>query len=292
MTQPNHYSDRNETASTSVFNLYWVIGALIVLIPVGAGLYYLLDHDELQPSTTAIEYTTPVEQAQTPTAAAAPAPEPELLPEKLVRATVADQPTTKPIPQLPDLDNSDQDIIQALSALSNHLSFKTWFNSTEIIRKTVILTDNISTGKLARKYLFIPSPSVKFSTYRVGSMEYMDPSSYARYDRYIDIIDSIDIDKTAALYQKYRPLLNQAFAELGYPDRSFHETLMSTLETFLKAPIIENDLQVTRPSVMYKYVDPNLETLPAIHKQLLRIGPNNTRKLQHKLAQIKTALEQ
>jgi len=291
VTQPNHYSDRNETGSTSAFNLYWIIGALIVLIPVGAGLYYLLDHDEPQPSTTAIEHTTPVEQAQTPTAAAAPAPEPELLSEKLVRATVADQPTIKPVPQLPDLDNSDQDIIQALSALSNHLSFKTWFNSTEIIRKTVILTDNISTGKLARKYLFIPSPSVKFSTYRVGSIEYMDPASYARYDRYIDIIGSIDIDKTAALYQKYRPLLNQAFAELGYPDRSFHETLMSTLETFLKAPIIENDLQITRPSVMYKYVDPNLEALPAIHKQLLRIGPNNTRKLQHKLAQIKRALE-
>ncbi len=292
MTQPNHHSDRNETASTSVFNLYWVIGALIVLIPVGAGLYYLLDHDEPQPTTTIVEYSEPAEEIKaSPTAST---PEPELPQENPVSTTIADQPTStpKPIPQLPDLDNSDQAIIQALGNLSSHTTFKTWFNATEIIRKTVILTDNISTGKLTRKYLFIPAPSVKFSTYKVGSEEYMDPASYTRYDRYVDIIASINTNKTAALYQEYKPLLNQAFAELGYPDRSFHETLISTLEAFLKAPIIENDLQVTRPSVMYKYVDPNLEALPAIHKQLLRIGPKNTRKLQHKLAQIKTVLEQ
>ena len=281
MTQPNSYSHNNPTNRTSAFNPLRILGALIVLVPVGAGIFYLLGPEEKQPAVTQIK------QLQLPPDELAP--NHDLPPEVPVGVTALNPPQSAPI-LLPNLNDSDQEVIGALSNLSSDTTLGSWFNTSEIIRKTVVLADNFAQGKLAKKYLFIPGPAEKFSTYKRGSLEYIDPASYARYDRYVDIIVSINVDSAVRLYQKYHPLLDQAFAELGYPDRSFHQALMGTLDRLLKAPVTESALQVTRSSVMYKYVDPELEALPAVHKQLLRIGPANTRRLQHKLSQFKSAL--
>lgn len=289
MTQPNPYSNHNESVHRSAFNPLWIIGALIVLVPVGAGIFYLLDPEDKLPAVAEIKQLLP-EEEQIQVLPDESAPQPDKPREKSVGIATSSPSQSVPV-VLPNLDDSDQEVIGALSNLSSDPTLASWFNTSEIIRKTVILVDNFFQGKLPKKYLFIPGPSEKLSTYKNGSLVYIDPASYARYDRYVDIIVSINVDSAVRLYQKYSPLLDQAFAELGYPDRSFHQALTGTLDSLLKAPVTENDLQVIRSSVLFKYADPELEALPALHKQLLRIGPANTRRLQRKLSQFKEALD-
>jgi hypothetical protein len=46
----------------------------------------------------------------------------------------------------------------------------------------------------------------------------------------------------------------------------------------------------TRPWVRYQYVDPQLESLAAGQKILLRMGPDNERRLKQKLRELRREL--
>lgn len=191
---------------------------------------------------------------------------------------------------LPDLNNSDAEIQQAASQLTPAPNWGSWITTDEAIRKFVVVIDNMAQGKIARKHLPIPKPDEKFVKSSDGVKFYLDPAGYERYTPYISLFESIDNDMAVELYRRYSPLLEQAFAELGYPNRNFHDTLMKSFEQVLNAPVINRDIELIRPSVLYKFADPALERAPAVHKQLIRMGPDNTRSLQQKIKQLKATL--
>ena len=45
-------------------------------------------------------------------------------------------------------------------------------------------------------------------------------------------------------------------------------------------------MRLVRPVVMFEYADPQLESLSAVQKQLLRMGPDNSRAIQAKLGEM------
>ena len=53
-----------------------------------------------------------------------------------------------------------------------------------------------------------------------------------------------------------------------------------------RAPILEGPIPLVRPSVRYEFADPSLEARSALHKQMLRMGPRNTRLLQRKAGEL------
>ncbi|MGZ8931621.1 MAG: DUF3014 domain-containing protein, partial [Methylosarcina sp.] len=60
----------------------------------------------------------------------------------------------------------------------------------------------------------------------------------------------------------------------------------------ISAPIRTERLAVVRPSVHYKFADPALEALNPVHKQMLRLGPENTKIIQNKLRRLVEALSE
>ena len=50
--------------------------------------------------------------------------------------------------------------------------------------------------------------------------------------------------------------------------------------------MLEQPILLTRPVVMYEFLDPSLEALSASQKQMIRLGPKNTKALQLKLSEI------
>jgi hypothetical protein len=58
----------------------------------------------------------------------------------------------------------------------------------------------------------------------------------------------------------------------------------------LTTPVIVEPLKLTRESVTYKFADPDLEGLMPLQKQLLRAGPENTRRIQQQAKALKEAL--
>ncbi len=72
-----------------------------------------------------------------------------------------------------------------------------------------------------------------------------------------------------------KPLIDEAYAELGYPDDDFSDTLQDAITRVLDMELPDSSLELVRPSVMYQYKDTQVEALPDSDKLLLRIGKEN-----------------
>ncbi len=271
--------------SEEKLNLVWLIGALIALLPIGAAIYFLFawQPDRSEPVTTKI--VEPVTQQ-------IPMPEPEVAtlesetpqPAKPVKPEIPDA------PPLPVLNQSDAEVIEQLSGLDSMGDISNWLNTDEIVRKLMVVADNMADGKVARKYIAIPKPKLPFKVIEKDGREYIDPQSYARYDSYADTFDNLNLAAATQLYSRYLPLFEEAYGELGYPDRDVKERILTAIDKVLATPVILKDIEVARTTVIYKYVDPELEQLPALQKQLLRMGPRNIAIIQRKLRQLKASL--
>jgi hypothetical protein len=94
----------------------------------------------------------------------------------------------------------------------------------------------------------------------------------------------------AQMFHFSRPLIERAFSELGYQPRQMDGIILTALEQILLAPIIVEPIRLTRESVAYKFADPELESLSPLQKQLVRSGPENTRRIQQQALLLKNAL--
>ena len=178
-------------------------------------------------------------------------------------------------PELPDLNTSDNAFRSALSLLDPSKALLGWLIDEELIRKFVVTVDNMADGKLPRKHSLLRPMTDKFRPSSREDQLWLDGYNYSRYNRYVELVGSIDSERWVELYRRYYPLMQQAYAELGYPRKSFHDRMLKALDHLLAAPIVPRALALAQPSVMYIYAEPELEQLSAVHKQMLRVGPVN-----------------
>lgn len=191
---------------------------------------------------------------------------------------------------LPTLDNSDNIFMAKASNLSWLPAFAKQLIKKDLARNFVTFVDNLSRGDLALKYSPIKKPATKFSISEIDNDMYINPLSYKRYDAYVDMINSINVDMAIKHLNELNPLLDEAYMELGYEQGTFFITLEQAIDEMLQTPVIRNPIKVVAPSAMYKYDDPQLESLPEAQKLMLRMGPDNITKLRPKLQQIQVSL--
>jgi hypothetical protein len=124
-----------------------------------------------------------------------------------------------------------------------------------------------------------------------GGTQTIAATNAARYNGIVLLAGSVDPAKAAAVYAKLYPLFQQAYEELGYPGRYFNDRLIAVIDHLLQAPEPSGPVQVrlvevkgevpsTRPWVRYEYVDPKLESLSSGQKIMVRLGPENERKVK------------
>lgn len=128
-------------------------------------------------------------------------------------------------------------------------------------------------------------------------------SNAARYAAFVDFVDCINAAKVVPLYQSLYPLLQAAYADLGYPKASFHKRLLEVLDHLISLPVQTQPLEVRRaeikgtyrpaqPWVTYEFTDAELNALSSGQKMLLRTGSTNHQRLQTKLVALKTQFAQ
>lgn len=194
---------------------------------------------------------------------------------------------------LPGLDESDQMVRESLSTLSDTSIWRTWLGTAQPVRKFVQFMENLSRGKVPHKYFRFMAPSGRFKVDDGSNDQYvLNAEGYRRYDRITQCIDSLDAGSVVSVYTTLEPLIQAAWSEMN-PDQSannhaFDEILLSAIKKVQTAPAIHDEIRLIRPSVMYKYADPKLERLNAVSKQMIRMGPRNTRIIQKKLDEIET----
>ncbi|MCB1663994.1 MAG: DUF3014 domain-containing protein [Pseudomonadales bacterium] len=284
----------------------WLVGAIITLIPLLTVIYFIFawepdrtDPDEHVNNRPVI--SDPLEKLPDDSLSRIPALDPNLsiLESKISDSESKPKPKARPTqPQvatgtLPKLDHSDDEVLDGLSTLSPLLEWYIWLYTDEVVRKFVAVIDNIAEGKIVSKYISIPQPAKTFKgLIDESEKHYLDPQSYERYNIYADIFDSLKTEDMVNLYWRYFPLFEEAYKELGYSDdRKFHGTMLNAIDSLLAAPIIHDRIElVPRTSVIYKFADPTLESLPSAHKQLIRMGPRNMLIIFRKLEEVKEAL--
>ena len=265
-------SVEGQQKSTKIIMLAVVF--VVALIGVGFYVFYLVN-------------------APTPAQKSMPIPEKIIAPDATLTETVPfpvdrekriDKKVAEPSFLLPDLDNSDPIVRKIAPSVTGHSAFALWLVPDELIRKFTLVIDNMSRGDLTRKHLkhFVPKQPFKVRELADG-VYMMDPASYRRFGLFVDTFDSLDPRITIALYLKLQPLFQEAYEELGYPDQDFDQVLLAATDIILGAPVITRPLKFDRRSVMFKFADKKLENLNAVHKQMIRMGPENTKKIQAKI---------
>jgi hypothetical protein len=199
--------------------------------------------------------------------------------------------TAKPItPSLPDLDASDSLIRDLVREKQSSQGLSEWLKLDDLIRRSASFMDGLARGYVSEKIFPLGSPEGNFTTHRQGNVIWLNAGNYERYNSVIRILLSIDMPMMAQFFHRVRPLLETAFAELGYRPRQMDGIILQTIDNILTTPVIVEPLKLTRESVTYKFSDPDLEGLMPLQKQLLRAGPENTRRIQQQAKALREAL--
>lgn len=188
---------------------------------------------------------------------------------------------------LPLLNDSDQLIRDGVVSLTRHEHINRWLSPNELIRKIVVFTDNIANGRVALEPARVLAPEGPFLVQKMSEKIFiMDEASYDRYNVFTDVIATLDAQRVVELYSLLSPLFQEAFDELGYPDQKFNDVLFRAIGRLLETPVITTPIMLTQPVVMYEFSDSKLEALSAAQKQMIRMGPKNTRTLQAKIGEV------
>ena len=182
-----------------------------------------------------------------------------------------------------ELDKSD-DLLRSLARdISSHPGLVGWMRTRDLVRKFVAAVDNIANGLSPRAQADFFSPRGAFKVARRDGTYDIDPSSYYRYDPVADIFISLDVRAAARLYVSLKPLFQEAYRELGYPDEDFHATLTRAIAELLSTPVVDGRVVLEKRVASYAMADADLEGLSPAQKHLFRMGPENVQVIQTKL---------
>jgi hypothetical protein len=177
-----------------------------------------------------------------------------------------------------------------LETASAHPLFRRWLGEGDLLRRWVVVTDNLAEGVSPRAHLDFLAPARPFSVVTRGKKTAISPRSYARYDGFADAVASVDAPALARVYRELYPALEAAYRALGYPDASLDRVTSRALQRIEVVPVRDGEVAVEERGAIYAFADPRLEQLRPVEKHLLRMGPRNARLIQAKARDIRQAL--
>ncbi len=203
------------------------------------------------------------------------------------------------IAALPALGESDGLYRDQWAELWSNKLLLSWAETEQLVRKATALADNLAQGKIVRNLLGVFKPGSPFmvdlllpASGEEGSVDLyrLDPASYQRYTPLVNSIVSANTDQLLVFYVRLRPLFQAAYLELGYPEGHIDGVLLKALQNIQAAPVLDGEVRLIRPKVMYQFQDQKLEKRSALDKQLFRLGPENMRALQQKAKELELAM--
>jgi hypothetical protein len=269
-----------------------IVVAAIILV---AGALLLLPGDDEQPPPVAEPLDAPAPQPPRPDPAEniIAAPDiPEVVPEPEPEAMPEAEPTPPPPP--PTTEEIDAQLREALTESSNgpDALLAPALAAPFLLDRGVSAIDQIARGYVPIRALNIARPNGKFTVRREGQQRYVDEKSYARYDTLVESLTTLSPQALADNFQSFRSLLGEAYAALGYPADAVDNATIAALDEILAAPVLRDPIKVESKGALWAYADPNLESRSDLHKQLMRMGPDNLEILQRWAQDLRIALLQ
>ena len=211
-----------------------------------------------------------------------PAPETKAGPKIL--HPIAESGEAKPLPALSESDAAMQ---ESLADLLGQKALAEFFYLDDIIRRIVATVDNLPREKVAQRLTPLKPVAGKFLVTGKEDNFVLNPGNYSRYAPYVRLAEAVNVKKLVAVYVHFYPLFQQAYKDLGYPTGYFNDRLVEVIDHLLDAPVMQGPVKLIRPSVMYRFADPELEALSAGQKIMVRMGSENAARIKAKLKEIR-----
>jgi len=257
-------------------SLWWAFFLVLAAAGGGAAYYFLHQRDLLGPAPLAS--STPAPEAKAPADAKSEPPQPPA-------AAPAEQ--AKP---LPSLENSDALMRETVSGLGGRKAFTGMVYPSHLIRRIVATVDNLPRETAPRRVMPLEPVPGAFGVSGAGEEVTLTPENSLRYASYVRVFETLDARALAQRYAESYPLFQRAYAELGFPGSRFHDRLLEAIDDLLEAPEPAGPVKLVRPKVLYQFADPELESLSAGQKILVRMGAENAAKVKAKLREIRREL--
>src|SRR5690349_16474810 len=159
------------------------------------------------------------------------------------RPAVTQAPPAPPAEPLPALDGSDAFIRQLVGTFSSHPQLVSWLATPDLVRTFVAIVDKIAIGASPAKNAPFARPTQPFRVAGTGQSVRVDPASYARYDTLANVIESVNVDGAAKAYARIKPLCEEAYRDLGYPDGDFDKKMSLAIARLLDTPVPEGNVE-------------------------------------------------
>jgi hypothetical protein len=270
-----------------------VAAAVLIVLALGGGWYWWQQRKPaVPPMPTAVTEPAPVAAAPAPPPAASePAIQHPI--EEALPAATAEAPRT--------LDQSEGVIVQALSALLGSNPGASMVRRDDFVRRAVATIDNLGRAHAAPRLWPVNPMAGKFGVEPIDGKEVISQANSVRYSAFVAFAESLDSARAATLYKQNYTLFQTAYKELGYPSSYFNDRVVAVIDQLLATPEpagplavkltdVKGEVASTQPWTRYEFADPQLEALPAGSKALLRMGPENARKLKAKLREFRAAI--
>jgi len=191
---------------------------------------------------------------------------------------------------LPELGASDGEILAAASEVAGSQIVEAILVRSGVIRKIVVTIDNAPRDKIAMRVRAVRATPGRFAVSGEEGEYVLNDDNFARYNQLVGWINDVDVGQIVDIYQRYYPLFQEAYEELGYPGLEFNARVVEVIDDFLAAPSPAGPIPLTRPHVLYQYADPSLESRSAGQKALVRMGTSNASVIKAKLRELKAAI--
>lgn len=193
------------------------------------------------------------------------------------------------------------DVDNALAELLGRQAVATFLETSDFPRRFAATVDNLGRAHAPVLSWPVHPTAGRFSVEDQPDGTVVAKSNATRYAPFVRMAEGVDTARAVQLYLRLYPLLQRAYEELGYPKRYFNDRVVEVVDVLLATPEVREPLKLRlvevkgpvpseRPWVRYEYADPALESLTAGQKILLRIGPDNARRLKAKLAEARGLL--
>lgn len=192
------------------------------------------------------------------------------------------------------------DSAAALDELFGHKTVQSMFQAEDFVRRFVATIDSLGRAHAPTRMWPMNPAAGRFIVDAHGEAA-IGADNGLRYTPYVLLIETVDLRRAVALYAQLYPQFQQAYQDLGYPNRYFNDRFVEVIDQLLATPdpdtvpkvhlpAINSPVQPPRPWVLYEFDDPALESLSSGQKILLRMGALNELRVKAKLGELRRLL--
>jgi hypothetical protein len=237
---------------------------------------------EVPEQTTEI---TPVEIEMVP----APEPEPDPIEEEVAEVEEEVLPELPPEPTVTE-ETADAYARETIESVNGGKALAQFVAGDYIVERAVAIVDAIRRGEVPYKLLPVGRPSKPFPITDDGLRVTMDPSGFSRYDVFAQWVNGIDVLAIVYLLNEYEQIATEALSRMGVGDFDIRSAVLAATTEILATPIAPESTELMKREANWVYMDPELEALSSLQKQVLRMGPKNSEIIQEKARELRGAL--